>query len=655
MKQESVIAIDRNFKYIFLLAFSFLIIIPLCLNSVFVATDLGQFYLPLYKIYSNSLQGGGGIPFWYTDIFNGYYMHAEGQLGMLHPANYFPFKFLPFAVAFNLTRILPFFAAFYGMAFFCESYDDLRPVKYFTSLVFAFNTFFLNHFVHTNMIFSLAHLPFLLYFSKKMGWRQGSIKYIVFNSLLWGSVFLLGHPQSAMIIFFICGIYSVVVCDKGWLGLLTETVFTFCMGLFVAAVQILPTIDLFFASARHSAAPGFATTWSLHPANIIQVVYPFLFKQFYPEYGTYVTILVLTLAAYSLRNKIYDRLDKLRVFALVMLIAGLILAFGKYFYLGWLLNHMPFFRVPARWYFCSLFGAVLLAGAGWKHVLEKDSAPELFRVYRFLAGTALLLAVFIYVFNNIVQVVPLTSYWMLSALVFVPILVYSASRQMAFIKLLLMVFVFELVAYGYHTRNFEVKRIDEYSKSVPGVELFLRDAEKNQKVETSDNRMTLFGLRISKGYVGLMPESKWVNGIPPGVNWSFITRKGWIMVRQGVEYAWRIDSAGHFNSLPSTLLHFNKFGGNKVEFETVFSYETKLLLDVTYHQGWKAWIDGRPHAVEKWENGLLAINVPPGTLQCSLKFMPDSLRFGFIITVTFLLLAFAIIVADLCYWKKQLN
>lgn len=646
MKLPRVMDMDTNFRKFFLLAFSLLFIVPLFLNSVFVSTDLGLFYLPLYKIYSNSLQGGGTIPFWYSDIFNGFYLHAEGQLGMLHPVNYLSFRFLPFIAAFNLTRILPFFAAFYGMVLFCGLHDDLRPAKYFTSLLFAFNTFFLNHFVHTNMIFSLAHLPFLLYFSSKIGWRPGSLKYLVFSSLSWGSIFLLGHPQSAMIVFIISCIYSMIVLGKGWLGLLTCTIPSFFMGICISAVQILPTVDLFLSSTRHSPVSGFATTWSLHPANLIQTGFPFLFNQFYLEYGTYLTILVLALAAYSLKHKFYNRSGRLLLFALVILTAGLVLSFGKYFYMGWLLDRMPFFRVPARWYFYTVFGAVLLAGAGWKHILESDHVSEMLKIYRFLLGIALLLAAFVYIFNNISQVIPLTSYWMLSLFFFVPILAYSGKQQKVFIKLCLVVFVFELLAYGVHTGNFELRKVGEFAKTGSGEELLSRAAVKGQKVETSDNRMTLSGLRISKGYAGLMPDSKGAGDVLPGVNWRFIPRQGWVMVRRAVEYAWSIKPSGHLNSIPDSMLHFRRFSNDNVEFDAVLPRDAKLLLDITFHGGWKAWVDGAPQPVEKWGNGLLAINVPAGRSRCEVKFVPDSLRFGAVITSVFLFLAFLLLAID---------
>lgn len=53
--------------------------------------------------------GAGKIPFWTKDIFAGYPIFAEGQMGFFYPVYFLPALIFPFFTAYNLSLFLTFF------------------------------------------------------------------------------------------------------------------------------------------------------------------------------------------------------------------------------------------------------------------------------------------------------------------------------------------------------------------------------------------------------------------------------------------------------------------------------------------------------------------------------------------------------------------
>jgi hypothetical protein len=150
-------------------------------------------------------------------------------------------------------------------------------------------------------------------------------------------------------------------------------------GLGLAAVQILPTLELLRNSVRAEASYDFFTSFSMPPRYLMNFLAPYLtgggdgqlFRapyvgpDFYAEYNGYVGLLTIMLAALVLVLK----RDARTKFWSVVVFAGALLALGRYAPLGFykLIYHVPvlnLFRVPARHLMEVEFALAVLAGRG---------------------------------------------------------------------------------------------------------------------------------------------------------------------------------------------------------------------------------------------------------------------------------------------------
>ena len=67
-------------------------------GRVFAMLDLASFSLPMRALYQEGLRNGY-LPIWTPSLFAGFYAHAEGQTGMLHPLHLLLYGTLPLQVA----------------------------------------------------------------------------------------------------------------------------------------------------------------------------------------------------------------------------------------------------------------------------------------------------------------------------------------------------------------------------------------------------------------------------------------------------------------------------------------------------------------------------------------------------------------------------
>ncbi|MFH1269174.1 MAG: hypothetical protein ABIK89_25885, partial [Planctomycetota bacterium] len=170
---------------------------PCLTGYVYTYDDLGAFHLPLRAFYARQL--ALGEPFdWMPQLFSGFYLTGEGQLGAYHPLHLTLYRFLPLKTAWacELLASYPFMLA--GAFLFLRRLLGRADAAMFGSLVFTFSGFNLLHLVHPNAIGVVAHVPWLLWAidvvlndpsRRRVAVAQAGI------ALLTGSQLLLGYPQ----------------------------------------------------------------------------------------------------------------------------------------------------------------------------------------------------------------------------------------------------------------------------------------------------------------------------------------------------------------------------------------------------------------------------------------------------------------------------
>ncbi len=358
---------------------------PSLIGRICTADDLGSFHLPLRAFYADCLKHGDRFD-WMPQLYCGWFVTGEGQLGGYHPLHWLLYRCLPLSTAFGLECLLGYPLMIWGMYRLLRRWEIPRDSAMFGGVSFAFSGFCLLHFVHVNAIEIVAHLPWLLLaidVSIKSEDRRTSRRAGIAIAALTGSQLLLGYPQY---------VWLSLVAEFGyfiWLSWqranfrasLARLTFWKTIGVALGAVQLLPTIEALGESARQAADSSFSGWGSLAPLNLIQLFDPYLFAtrvvgQNTHELGLYAGSVVLLLAIWAVTNG-GGSLIRLRLVngAIGLIAIGFLLAMGEFGPFRWLVSHLPVinkFRFPCRAIVLVHLGLAPLAALGLTKLGNSD-------------------------------------------------------------------------------------------------------------------------------------------------------------------------------------------------------------------------------------------------------------------------------------------
>lgn len=375
---------------------------PMLFGEVYTVNDLADFHIPMRAFYARCLAAGES-PAWTPDIFCGFYLHGEGQVGMYHPLHYFLYRFVSLSAAFNLEMFLnyPFMLA--GMYFFLRRREIRRSACLFAAIVFTFSGFHMRHFIHVNAIAVIAHIPWLLYaidVAARSRIRRRARLAAALVALLTASQVLLGYPQYLWFSLIAAALYVALIIPETpgkqvvWLAAAVLT------GIVIGAVQILPTLDVLRDSTRPGASVGFKYFFSLGFLTLSQTVAPYLLSpeaiQSSPqEFGIYSGAAVPVLLVWLLVNlRNLGRHKRLAAGAMLMLLLSLDLAFGDRGFLGGYVAAIPvigLFRAPVRYFTLSQLSIAVLAALAFDNACSAVEArsPVAWRKIVWLAAAVL--------------------------------------------------------------------------------------------------------------------------------------------------------------------------------------------------------------------------------------------------------------------------
>lgn len=364
---------------------------PLFLRQVYVEDDLRAFYLPVRALYQQCLLEGDSF-LWMPHLFNGFYLHGEGQACMLHPLHWLGYRFLPLDIGFNLEILTSYLLAFGGMVLLLRRWALPLSGCLFGALLCTFIGGNLNHYIHVNYVSALAHLPVhlalidLAFRAERPRPRVAAAGGLL---ALTGLQLLHGCPQFTYFSWLAEMVYALVLAARtrrvrALLGLGAAKL----LAMAVAAAQLLPTWDVLHYSYR--AAPGmdFQLSISLHPLNLAQLLNAYLFhgRVFTPfkgdepwdaPYMSAAALLLIALAALRIRTA--SRLRWQTVFALSISVFGLLAALGGYGFLYPVFDAIPvvnMLRAPARYVALANFGMAACAALGFFHLVRAAQGVE---------------------------------------------------------------------------------------------------------------------------------------------------------------------------------------------------------------------------------------------------------------------------------------
>ena len=663
---------------------------PAICGHFYTHDDLAEFHLPVRAFYANCLAEGVRFD-WMPDLYAGFYLTGEGQGGTYHPLHLLLYRVLPLQTAVSLEILLSYPLMLVGMYFFLRAHLLRRSAALFGGLLFCFSGFNLLHFAHTNGVAVIAHIPWLLLaihvlLTSASGRARGWAMFAIAG--LTGSQLLIGYPQYVWFSLLIEGAYAVWICARArdLLWLLPTKV----IGGMLGAIQLLPTMDAAAQSTRAVVDPLFSTLGSLHPANLLQLVAPYLFEtrvvgQNTHELGLYAGAVPLVLVVWLLSNwKQCGRYRPLAIAGLLVAVASILYAFGSYSLFYQWQTHLPLvnrFRFPSRSIFLFHLAMAGLSAIALSMLLERKRQETSLKYLGFVIAAAVAVAAICpLILSNFVASTLLIGAGPVLIAMAAGLTAFAARGSRAALIGLVLLGVIDLAAYGVsYSIAKKSMEPEQYASVLPSAlhERSPRLIGQPTPAETTGPRMgnwmLLGGWQRVDGYAGLEPKKQLtydslaamrvsgahyvmshnyaapLEGLRPQGNGllaiptplprvRFVTQ-----VQESDEPSKDITSIDPSitalveesielpGGVPGTASLTNEKPG-ELDIETNTSSQQLLVVADSFHPDWRATVDGQAVPIVRVNGDYFGCVVPAGEHLVQMRFLPESLRTGAIVT-----------------------
>lgn len=367
-------------------------------------------FRPWKKFIADHFQETGSLPFWNPFLFSGTPFVANIQASMFYPLG-FLYYLVPVERAYLYSTMLH---CLLGSCFMYALSRYLRLGVFsavVSSFLFMYNGYFMAHMYagHLSLVQNYIWIPLIVLFFFRF-LEEGSYRWPAASGLFLGVQILGGFPQIAF--------YTILALLGACLfrgeeslragrfrqGIRSCAGFLLVLGVgfSLAAVQVLPTWEFHSLSTRSGGTTyAFATQDSLHPKELIALLYPDVFGNmidwsywgnsegwhFWETCG-YMGIIPLCLVFVSGRN---ERHRPWVLFLKALAVCSLFLSLGEYNPIYPLIYRLPgfhSFRIPAQIIFLYVFGVSLVAGMSVDFIGDKGN-----RMPRCPAGLLIILGV----------------------------------------------------------------------------------------------------------------------------------------------------------------------------------------------------------------------------------------------------------------------
>ncbi|MFC1868339.1 YfhO family protein [Thermodesulfobacteriota bacterium] len=364
----------------------------LCSGDPLFGSDFILYFNPLKRFIRDYFISNGSFPLWNPYLFSGSPVISNIQASMFYPLG-FLYYLLPPEQAYGYSTILHCILGSAFMYCFMRSLSISFAGSFLSAFIFTFNGIFMGHLYagHLSFVQSYIWIPLIfLFLYRFVVWSH--ISDAVITGLIFGIQILGGFPQITFYTIFgalaFCFFYGIIIAKKrGFKAVLRIGIGLAIMimtGLFLASVQLLPTLEFMSLSTRAGGINyDFATFGSLHPKELLTFIFPDIFGNvvdktywgssfgglFWEDIG-YLGILPLFMVFFSKRD---DSLRHLRYFFILLTFFSLLLALGKHNPVYPIIYRLPgfnSFRLPAQILFLYMFGMAVMCGMGFDRWLE---------------------------------------------------------------------------------------------------------------------------------------------------------------------------------------------------------------------------------------------------------------------------------------------
>jgi len=371
-----------------------LLLIP-CLPILF---GLGKFIYPRYSEFSdltishlpnavhivNTIRSNGFIPLWSDLIMAGYPFSADPLSGIWYPPGWIGIL-IPAPYGFNICLALHLFWGGLGMGKFLERSGLQKPAALLGGIAFAAMPKLFAHLAlgHVSLVYAISWFPWLLVAQinrrETVGKKRNAalLPGVVLGIIALADIRCLAY---AGFMFFFYWLWHQINeerqnnISRSTILSAVEFAGQVIIGLGIAAVQILPLIQLTSLSTRAHLTPQEVLAFSLPLKKVANL--------FIPEFGGYgewivypggviIFLCILVVATPVLRKKL--------AFWLILFGASLLLSFGSNLpFMNWLgaVPGASLLRVPPRMMFVAGIALIVLASHAYDALLSDYLRPK---------------------------------------------------------------------------------------------------------------------------------------------------------------------------------------------------------------------------------------------------------------------------------------
>lgn len=352
--------------------------------------DLFNYFYP-GKVFAAEALRRGELPLWNPNVFFGVPFLANIQMGVLYPPNLI-FVALDFPRAVALSQWFHLVIGGIGTYLLCRWAWQLGALASLTgALVFAGSGFFGAHMGHLNQVHAASWLPWLALCQFRLAAALGAARrtrtakqavagfrllpsqagWMVAGGVVVALQFTAGHTQEVYYTLFALGLLAAgfTVLPPAWAPQrwthLPAIALLVCNGVFLAAAQLLPTVELSRFSYRRGGMPlEEAVGFGVERTHLLESLLPTFYSLPNQEVIGYAGVVALALACAAIVSP--ARRTVLALAALAFLSVTLTLAaYTPVFPL--LHSWAPMFgsfRAPGRWLLIWTFAVAGLAAHG---------------------------------------------------------------------------------------------------------------------------------------------------------------------------------------------------------------------------------------------------------------------------------------------------
>jgi hypothetical protein len=367
-------------------------------REVFWFFDVALFHHPNYTVLKQALVSHDlSAVIWNPDVGTGFPLWAEGQIGGSYPLNWIMVALFDPLVAYSIGQVVHYLLA----AVFTYSYARVlglqRPSAATTALAFTFSGHLVGAMAANTILRSAVWLPLMFWGVERFA-AQRKFVHLAVASVGLAMQVLGGYAATAALgggatvcygIFRFMGdtasrsverTSSQSVCTR-ILRAIVAVGLIGIIGFALAAVQMIPQIELVAHSERTAVSYEYATTWSLPPFQLGTLIWPLMLHnpvervvwglENLGRTAIYVGIVPFVLSVVAI---VARRRPRRVTFYRALALLALVLALGRYTPLYrwvYLLPGIRSFRAPSTWGYLLDFSLAVLAGYGMDLLLAQ--------------------------------------------------------------------------------------------------------------------------------------------------------------------------------------------------------------------------------------------------------------------------------------------